>query len=132
MGGGRIVFEDWNFEAVAARRALRLSSFGRNLRGVWRTEGADDGGLKMMWSCRGEFSERRKDESGLMLSRCFERRYEDCCRRELALSESRHGLLPDRRSRTGLLISRESIVAGVDEKEPARDIEIVRAFARCL
>jgi len=47
-----------------------------------------------------------------MLSRCFDRRYEDCWRREEALRESRHWLLPERRSRTGLLTSRESIVAG--------------------
>ena len=31
------------------RLALRRGSFlGRNLKGVWRTEGAEDGGLKMI------------------------------------------------------------------------------------
>jgi hypothetical protein len=34
--------------AVGARICFRLSSFGRNMRGVCRTDGADEGGLKIM------------------------------------------------------------------------------------
>ncbi len=60
--------------AVAARICLRLSSFGRNFRGVWRTDGADDGALKIMWSCIGDEFESRKDASGLMFRRFFDRR----------------------------------------------------------
>jgi hypothetical protein len=35
-------------EGAFVRSCRRLSSFGRNLRGVWNTEGADDGGLNMI------------------------------------------------------------------------------------
>lgn len=35
-------------DAVAMRSARRLSSLGRNLTGVWYTDGAAEGGLKMM------------------------------------------------------------------------------------
>jgi hypothetical protein len=91
MGGGSgVVCDELSFPAVARRSCRRLSSFGRNLIGVCRTDGADEGGLKMMWSCCGEFFESRKDASGLTFRRCFVRRYEDSCRRAVLLNESRH------------------------------------------
>jgi hypothetical protein len=85
-----VVSDELSFIAVAIRSCRRLSSFGRNLIGVCKTDGAEEGGLKMMWSCCGEFFEKRKDESGLTFSRCFVRRYEDSCRWAVVLSESRH------------------------------------------
>ena len=78
------------FLEVASRSCRFLSSFGRNLSGVWRTEGADEGGLKMMWSCFGEFFVRMKDDSGLILRRCFVRRKEDSCRLAVIFRECRH------------------------------------------
>lgn len=41
--------------------------------------------------------------------RCFERRYEDSCRLDEALSASRHCDLPERRLAIGLLINLASI-----------------------
>lgn len=108
-GGGNIDSIVWCLVAVDAISCRRLSSFGRNFNGVCRTEGAEEGGLKIMWSWFGECFELRKDESGLMFKRCFVRRYEDSFRRDAALRESRHWVRPERRSRTGLRISRESI-----------------------
>lgn len=52
---------------------------------------------------------RRKDESGLMFNRALVRRYEDSCRRDVALKLNRHWLLPDRRSRAGLRNNLNSI-----------------------
>ncbi len=95
--------------AVVANSCRRLSSFGRNFNGVCRTEGADEVGLKMIWSCLGESFERRKDAFGLMFKRCFVRRYEDSLRREAVLRENKHWDLPKRRSRTGLRINRTSL-----------------------
>lgn len=94
---------------VDANSCFRLSSFGRNRSGVWRTDGAEEGGLKMIWSCCGELFER-KDGSGLTFRRCFARLAEDSCRRAVRLRESRHGLFPDMRSMTGRLTSLASIV----------------------
>jgi hypothetical protein len=51
-GGGSDELEVPNVdEGAFARICRRLSSFGRNFRGVWSTEGADAGGLNMIWSC---------------------------------------------------------------------------------
>lgn len=53
-----------------ARR--RGSVLGRNLKGVWNTVGADDGGLKMIWFCPVEGPVGvRKDGCGGMLSARF-------------------------------------------------------------
>jgi hypothetical protein len=90
ISGGKGAFVGVSRVAVAARSCRRGSSFGRNLTGVWRTDGPEDGGLKMMWSWFGEFLDCRKDESGLMFRRCFERLYEDSCRRAAVLRERRH------------------------------------------
>lgn len=47
---------------ILARLARRRGSvFGRNLKGVWYTDGALAGGLKMMWSCCRCESEARND-----------------------------------------------------------------------
>ena len=83
--------------------------------GVWRTDGADDGGLKMIWSCcTGAFEyEGRKDGSGLTFRRDFERRYEDSWRADAALSASKHCDLPERSLATGL----RSNLASIAEKE---------------
>jgi hypothetical protein len=52
-------------EAVASPKSFRrLSSFGRNINGVWSTEGADAGGLNIIWSCWGDSFEDKKVESG--------------------------------------------------------------------
>lgn len=64
---------DMSLAAVASNNGLRLSSFGRNLSGVWRTEGAEEGGLKMTWSCWGDLLLKTKVESGPMLRRFLER-----------------------------------------------------------
>lgn len=93
-----------------ASSCRRLSSLGRNFNGVCRTEGADAGGLKMMWSWFGEKGEDRKDESGLMFRSFLVRRWEDSWRFEEALRARRHWVRPKRRSRTGLRSSRMSIV----------------------
>lgn len=89
---------------MATRSCFRLSSFGRNLSGVWRTDGAEEGGLKMIWSCCiGVFEyEGRKDGSGLTFRRDFVRRYEDSWRLDAALIASRHCARPERRLATGL------------------------------
>jgi len=63
--GGREVFDE---VLVDARSWRRLSSLGRNLRGVWRAEGIEDGGLNIMWSCLVEFVDERKEDSGFTLS----------------------------------------------------------------
>lgn len=44
-GGSRVVAVR---VASAAKSCFRLSSLGRKIEGVCRTEGADDGGLKTM------------------------------------------------------------------------------------
>jgi len=44
-GGSR---EDVVSTPSDARSCFRLSSFGRNMEGVWSTDGADEGGLKIM------------------------------------------------------------------------------------
>lgn len=46
-------------------------------------EGAEDGGLKMMWSCSGESSVGRNDASGLTRSFFFVRRKEDSWRAKM-------------------------------------------------
>ena len=76
-GGGNRAGAGATFSAVLARSCRRLSSLGRNLKGVIRGDGAEEGGLKTMWSCRGELLERRKEASGLILRCCFVRRKED-------------------------------------------------------
>jgi hypothetical protein len=119
MGGGnRIGVEGENFFAVATRSCFRLSSFGRNESGVWRTDGADDGGLKMIWSCcTGAFEyEGRKDGSGLTFRRDRERRYEDSWRLDAALSASRHCEWPEKRVATGL----RNNLASIAEEELQR------------
>ena len=98
---------------VASRSCRLLSSLGRNLSGVWRTEGAEDGGLKMMWSCFGELLEILNDDSGLTLRRCFVRRNEDSCRLALVSKKGRCEILPCKRSVAGLLVIRTSIAEGV-------------------
>jgi hypothetical protein len=62
-----------------------------------------------MWSCWRERFDWRKEECGLTFRRCFERRYEDSCRLDEALSASRHCDLPERRLAIGLLITLASI-----------------------
>jgi hypothetical protein len=71
---------------------------------VWRTDGAEEGGLKTIWSCcTGVFEyEGRNDGSGLTFRRDFDRRYEDSWRLDVALSASRHCGRPNRRLATGL------------------------------
>lgn len=44
-GGSR---EDVVSTPSDARSCFRLSSFGRNMEGVWSTDGDDEGGLKIM------------------------------------------------------------------------------------
>ena len=48
MGGGNRIGDEENFFEVATRSCFRLSSFGIKLSGVWKTDGAEEGGLKMM------------------------------------------------------------------------------------
>lgn len=83
--------------------------------GVWRTDGAEEGGLKMIWACStGVFEyEGRKDGSGLTFRRDFERRYEDSWRADAALSASKHCDLPERSLATGL----RNNLASIAEKE---------------
>jgi hypothetical protein len=59
-----IVVED---SKSLGRFARRLGSFGgRNLKGVWKTEASEEGGLKMMWSCA--CAGARKDGCGAIFS----------------------------------------------------------------
>ena len=74
IGGGSLAAVVARLASVAASNCFRLSSFGRNLRGVLNTDGAAEGGLNMMWFCGGDSFDGRKEESGAMLRRCFARR----------------------------------------------------------
>lgn len=62
-----------------------------------------------MWSCCRERFDWTKEECGLTFRRCFERRYDDSCRLDAALSASRPCDLPDRRLVTVLRINQASI-----------------------
>ena len=64
---------------------LRRGSFGgRKTSGVWYGVGAEEGGLKTMWSLRSEGGiEDVKEGSGLVRSRLVVRRAEDSCRRDV-------------------------------------------------
>lgn len=79
-----------------ARR--RGSDLGRNLKGVWKTEGADAGGLKTMWFPPGFCCGSRKDGCGGMLRARFVRDRVDCLRAPAAVVGMRTG-----RSNTRLL-----------------------------
>ena len=92
-----------------ARICFRLSSFGRNIEGVCSTDGAAEGGLKMMWSWLGESLERRKAESGLTLRRCLVRRVDDSCRRPTEERQNRHWDLDEMRSMRGRLSNADSM-----------------------
>ena len=123
-GGSRV---EGDFAVVAAKSCFRLSSFGRNMEGVWFIDGADDGGLKTMWSSRGDLFERRKDESGLTFRSFFDRRYEDSCRRDAEMREKRHWILPEKRPMIGRCSNLASIV---EERRGAWDWMIARSFWR--
>lgn len=73
-GGGRLEVGPL---AVDCSRTRRLSSFGINFKGVWKTEGAADGGLKMMWSCCGELLSNSIEGAGLRFNFFFVRGKDD-------------------------------------------------------
>jgi hypothetical protein len=75
------------------------------------TDAAEEGGLKMMWSCCIE-GLGRKESSGLIFRLCLVLRAEDSCRRAVVLRARRHCLFPEHRSIKGRLISLASIAEG--------------------
>lgn len=62
-GGSLFVAGDGDREEKSAGRLARRrgSVFGRNLKGVEKIEGSEEGGLKIMWSVLGVLSEVMKD-----------------------------------------------------------------------